>query len=1582
MTDRIVPAAATSKPFYDDFDEDKLFLRMLFRPGYAVQGRELTQLQTILQKQIDRFGSSIFKNNSLVTGGETSVDKKVLYLQVEDTFSGVTVDPTIFLNQRVQDTLATSISGTVVAVQTKSTNGSEPAALIVQLNGSTQFGPGRALQIPNSSNFIQIKSVATGSASSVIGGSSIARVNSGIFFVNGIFVKNLAQTIILDPYSTVPTYRVGFEISQNIVTETSDTSLLDPALESSNNQAPGAARYQIVLTLSKRDIDSTDSSTFIELLRVVGGQVQSKIKYPDLSGLGDTLARRTYDTNGDYTVKAFRLVLREDTGVGLVGRATATLNSTVVSGTNSIFTLQVQSGDTLAIDGKKYTVANVSSNTVLNLTTPAVQNSNNYIASIIRDSRYTAQLDRGKAYVKGYEFSTMSPTRIITDKARDTANVNNYEIALNYGNYFIANSPNGFIDTTTTPIVDLHNVYSSGINTGSYTSTKVGTARVLSIDSTGTSGFYRTHLYDIRFSSNASFSNVKSISLDSSKSATANVSGFSQDSANLSFLTDTSFRTFIFRFPQLAIAPDSITSPAYPTKYSFTSQNFNNSGGTSTSGTLTLPSGKNYIGTGTLDSFTTGVDFIVEVKDRQSSNLTTGQILTYADNGLRVTIASPTTATISAAANSAFVGNIIAVVNQETSTAKTKVLVSANSSVLSNTGGFTVGTTRVFPNTGQISLGSSTITNSNVWFPLYLADVDEDTVKIVQNVTSAADLTDTSKDITSHFQIDNGQRDYIYDYAQIKLKTGQSAPSGNVVVLTNYYTHSGTGYFTVDSYPNANTSNGYSAISDYTSATDGSTYNLRNCIDFRPRRIDANTASAAGDLTTTPGYTIQNAGLFSSESTFLVDSYQYYLSRIDKIILTRDLVFKIVKGIPAIKPLPPPDDPDGMTLYSLVLPAYTFKATDIVVNYVENKRYTMRDIGNLEKRIQNLEYYNALNLLEQNANALTITDDQGNNRSKYGVLVDSFQGWQIADAGSADIAVSMDTQNGYMYPAINQNNIKLLSVDASSSTANANGIIMLPYTEEIMISQDKATDFEPVAAYAFSDWLGTVSLYPASDYWYDTQQAPDVVVNLNGQNDNWEQFGQLLEKIGSALPTAQNPFNTVYGSWETVWTGSTQLSQSTFDQTTTGANGTTVDTIQRTVTDNQTGQTQIGVTTSIAPQTITSSLGNKVVDTSIIPYIRPQNLYFTAINLRPGRPMTMTFDGVDVTNYCQRLNVIFLANNTPSFISGMPNGETITGPGGYSAKVVMSTTDALYVTNETGTPPSNTSIVVGSTSAASATVDHYSHRTGNAVSATANTITLQSVASANANGYISNPFIYITSGTGNGQRRIIASYNATSQIVTVDHNWDTTPDTTSIYSLGSHITTPTGQLAGIFSLPSSPISFHTGERVFRMSDSIGSAADIATCTTSADAQFEAQGLLNTVQNDLVSIQVPEVVRTSSTETRVIDDVTTTDSTISSVTYPPDPPATPVAPPPSGIDNDNYHPQWTTSLQFESNAGWSTIPSIDITGNGNYIYYYGGQYLQDLPGSGLVPITDPALLAFVTSLGLPNSVPQSWQISGG
>ena len=61
-------------PYYDDFDETKNYHRILYRPGYAVQARELTQMQTTLQAQLDRFGQYAFKHGSRVVVGKVTLN--------------------------------------------------------------------------------------------------------------------------------------------------------------------------------------------------------------------------------------------------------------------------------------------------------------------------------------------------------------------------------------------------------------------------------------------------------------------------------------------------------------------------------------------------------------------------------------------------------------------------------------------------------------------------------------------------------------------------------------------------------------------------------------------------------------------------------------------------------------------------------------------------------------------------------------------------------------------------------------------------------------------------------------------------------------------------------------------------------------------------------------------------------------------------------------------------------------------------------------------------------------------------------------------------------------------------------------------------------------------------------------------------------------------------------------------------------------------------------------------------------------------------------------------------------------------
>ena len=72
-------------PYYDDFGESKKFHKILFRAGRPVQARELTQSQSLLQNQVQRFGDHMFKEGSIVNGAETDIDMDVEFVKLEAT---------------------------------------------------------------------------------------------------------------------------------------------------------------------------------------------------------------------------------------------------------------------------------------------------------------------------------------------------------------------------------------------------------------------------------------------------------------------------------------------------------------------------------------------------------------------------------------------------------------------------------------------------------------------------------------------------------------------------------------------------------------------------------------------------------------------------------------------------------------------------------------------------------------------------------------------------------------------------------------------------------------------------------------------------------------------------------------------------------------------------------------------------------------------------------------------------------------------------------------------------------------------------------------------------------------------------------------------------------------------------------------------------------------------------------------------------------------------------------------------------------------------------------------------------------
>ena len=102
-------------PYYDDYDSEKNFYKVLFKPGFPVQARELTTLQSLLQGQIESFGSHIFKEGSVVVPGNISFDGQFYAVKLNATSSGV--DVALYIENFVGKKIVGSVSGTTARIQ-------------------------------------------------------------------------------------------------------------------------------------------------------------------------------------------------------------------------------------------------------------------------------------------------------------------------------------------------------------------------------------------------------------------------------------------------------------------------------------------------------------------------------------------------------------------------------------------------------------------------------------------------------------------------------------------------------------------------------------------------------------------------------------------------------------------------------------------------------------------------------------------------------------------------------------------------------------------------------------------------------------------------------------------------------------------------------------------------------------------------------------------------------------------------------------------------------------------------------------------------------------------------------------------------------------------------------------------------------------------------------------------------------------------------------------------------------------------------------------------------------------------------
>ena len=447
----------------------------------------------------------------------------------------------------------------------------------------------------------------------------------------------------------------------------------------------------------------------------------------------------------------------------------------------------------------------------------------------------------------------------------------------------------------------------------------------------------------------------------------------------------------------------------------------------------------------------------------------------------------------------------------------------------------------------------------------------------VYRVTAIKQTDSDGIDLSANFIFDNGQRDNFYDKGRIIVKDGATIPNSDIFIKFDYFDVAGTGeFFDVSSY---NQEVDYDNIPSYTKNT-GETVSLRDVLDFRPR-VGADGTFATGTIFDIP----QN-------TSGIITDVSYYLPRRDRLVVSVDTStergnvkgsVKVINGTASLNPQYPQLSSGALPLYNIDLNPYTLNDSDVSTQFISNKRYTMKDIGRLERRIGGLEELTTLSLLELSTSTLAVLDSNGNSRTKSGFLVDNFKDFVFSDVTSVNYRASIDNAANVLTPIFNIDNSRfVLDSDTTRqySVIRKGDLAVLEYTNSLFVEQNLASTTININPFNVIKEEGSLVLSPASDNWVETEWAPDMLVNGPDR----------INVIGTRTVQNRNQFRN-------QWFGDDG------DQIVVGSN------------------------------VIRELVGENVIQVQIIPFMRSLNVYFKAEGLRPNTDHFAFFNGVSVNDW-------------------------------------------------------------------------------------------------------------------------------------------------------------------------------------------------------------------------------------------------------------------------------------------------------------------------------------------------------------
>jgi len=1115
-------------PYFDDFNEQDNFHRVLFKPAVAVQARELTQLQTILQNQIERFGTNVLQEGTIVKGGNFVEENPLPYVKVSDNnTANEAVNVTNFIGFTAVGTV-TGLKGiivdAIVGLETQSPNLNTLYVKYINTNdnGDKVFNSTENLQIRNSDDELVTTITVAGTADPApIGNGYGVRCGDGIIFQKGHFVRFDDDITIVSKYDNVPNKVViGFETKEEIINSDADTQLLDNANGFNNYNAPGADRIKLIPKLVTRTIaEAKADQNFFTLQEYENGNVVRRRLTTQYSALENLMFARDAEQFGNFIVEPYSLKIGE-----------------------------------------------------------ARNAANNELA---------VSIGAGVAYVEGRRVQLYNSIQESFERATTTDTATSQDIATNYGQYVDVQAPKGYFDINTFEQIDL-------VNGSAVT---IGTANIRSLYQTE-GGLYRAYLFNVKMSANQAFSDVRSIE-NSAAQAEASIV---LNSANNAVLKEVGFRSAIFETGRDAMKEIDLSATDY------TYRAANNSLEMSSGGvlTITLPGSDIFpYSVATTLNETQKKDIILTSLETQAP-YTIGDHIDISGNTVTVAVTS---------------ANQLTITFFDPADHPTAAMTCAG---YYNAKRFVTEVNN--KNLEEIYITIDTATHANGTSGTYSLGVpDVYSIEGIWEVGANAAYSESGTDVKNSFSLNTNQRDAFYGLSYILADSGFTITSGDkFLVKAKVFrkTNSINTFFSVDSYPVDDVTEPLPAnkirtenIPIYMNEA-GKKVNLRNVIDFRPyTAATAAYSSTIGGATENPANTTDFGTVdfyFPKPNATLETTYDYYLGRIDKLILDDKGVFNIITGAPANDPIPPADVPKTMTLANIIvspfpsLPIGQASRVDrqdsaVYLRRERNaKNYTFKDIAQFDLRLRNLEIYTSLTLLEQSATDLSILDENGLDRFKSGILVDNFDNLSFAEVTDPEFGASIDTSRNDIQPKIRAYPFDLEVVSSTGVTDYGEAVTLTSNTSPV-IEQFTATNTRSCTT-GFWKFNGSMFIVPQNDTTTDVTRAPDINFTIDLETP----FMDFVDTLQEFVPL-QNSATTVTG---------TNSSAVTRGRTTTTTTTTNLQTITNTLASTS--------------RNVTQAIGDFVTDVNFNPFMRSRDIQIRIFGLRPNTRHYFYFDEIDV----------------------------------------------------------------------------------------------------------------------------------------------------------------------------------------------------------------------------------------------------------------------------------------------------------------------------------------------------------------